>query len=292
MHRYTGHLGRINAVALSPDARRAAAASDDGGISLCYLEDDEWRVLSGHEGPVLSLAFSPCGTLLVSGGADGVVLVWDLVLGQAIRRWSGPSSGVTALSCGAGSDGMFVVLAGADGTLSWYRLHTLAELLTWTHGARMPREFRCAERRSFLLDPPCDEYGNPVPLPPPPPARPPVPARPVPASVALPVPRLELAPGDSRFDAVQVGRSREWRVTVSPGTTATFVMIAAGIDLEPRLTLRAPEGGPVLAVTEPAADRRAQIGPVGSGSYRLVVDGIRGDGGYILTYKPEPMEPS
>lgn len=35
-------------------------------------------VLSGHEGAVVSVAFDPHGTTLVSGGVDGTVRVWDL----------------------------------------------------------------------------------------------------------------------------------------------------------------------------------------------------------------------
>jgi WD40 repeat protein len=45
------------------------------------------RVLSGHEAPVLSVAYSPDGRTLASGDADGVVLLWDLATGSAERVW-------------------------------------------------------------------------------------------------------------------------------------------------------------------------------------------------------------
>jgi WD40 repeat protein len=43
------------------------------------------RTLRGHTGPVNSVAFSPDGQHLASGGADRMVKVWDLANGQV--RW-------------------------------------------------------------------------------------------------------------------------------------------------------------------------------------------------------------
>jgi WD40 repeat protein len=289
LFRYSGHLGQVNAVALAADGARGAAASADGTISVCDLSDGSWRVLTGHEEPVLSVAFSPCGTMLISGAADGTALAWDLASGQPVRRWSGLAAGVTAAACGTDACGMIAVLGAGDGRITWYRLHTLSELLAWAHGARLPRELSCAERGTFLMEPGCDEYGNRVPLSPPPQVPPSPPARPVPSAITLSHPCLQLPPGDSRFDAVQSGRTREWQVTVPPGTTSTFLMVAGGIDLEPRLALHNPDGGPALAVANPGADRRSRLGPVAPGTYRLIADGLsHSGGGYRLTHQSHP----
>ena len=63
--------------------------------------------LTGHIGPVLSLAFSPDGKRIVSGGADKTVRVWDTATGQPIGA---PLTGHTG--------GMISVAFSADGRRS------------------------------------------------------------------------------------------------------------------------------------------------------------------------------
>jgi hypothetical protein len=69
----------VYAVALAPVDDQAAAACADGGVRLLHLldltpasrEPASWR----HAGPAVAVAFSPDGTLLASGGHDGVILL-------------------------------------------------------------------------------------------------------------------------------------------------------------------------------------------------------------------------
>ena len=42
------------------------------------------RVLRGHEGDALAVAFSPDGARIVSGSADGTVRVWDAASGEEL----------------------------------------------------------------------------------------------------------------------------------------------------------------------------------------------------------------
>ena len=56
------------------------------------------RTFRGHTGFVQSLAFSPVGSLLASGGSDGRVIVWDTLTGnlESEARWDGENIGAVA----------------------------------------------------------------------------------------------------------------------------------------------------------------------------------------------------
>jgi len=68
----------------SPDSRSLAWSGDDDSlVRLLEVASGRHRhQLSGHLGPVSSLAFSADGSRLVSAGIDTTALVWDLGAGQ------------------------------------------------------------------------------------------------------------------------------------------------------------------------------------------------------------------
>lgn len=66
-------------LAASADGRFLAAACKDGTVALIDMNTAEtMRVLEAHEGGADAVAFSPDGALLVTGGRDSLVRVWDL----------------------------------------------------------------------------------------------------------------------------------------------------------------------------------------------------------------------
>jgi RNA polymerase sigma factor (sigma-70 family) len=79
-----GDVKRVLSIALSPDGRSLAAGYGEGDctVRLWELASGQERLrFEGHCGAIGSLAFSPDGTLLASGGTDRIIMVWD-VTGQ------------------------------------------------------------------------------------------------------------------------------------------------------------------------------------------------------------------
>ena len=76
---FTGHSGNITAIACSPDGKTIASADDAGAIFLWDLDKGRRKKrMRGHgKGGIWSLSWSVESTVLISGGADGTVRVWD-----------------------------------------------------------------------------------------------------------------------------------------------------------------------------------------------------------------------
>jgi WD40 repeat protein/serine/threonine protein kinase len=98
----------------------AAAGRDDGTIRVLDRDGREIHALTGHSEPILSLATSPDGKSLASGGQDAGVCVWDLETGglkTVLRGHTKPVRGVRFVP-----DGSTLCTASDDGQVKAWDL--------------------------------------------------------------------------------------------------------------------------------------------------------------------------
>ncbi len=76
--------------------------------------------LHGHEGEVLSVAFSPDSSLLASGDATGMIKLWRVDNGSEVNTIKGHEGEV--LFVGFSSDGTLIISGGSDQTLKGWRV--------------------------------------------------------------------------------------------------------------------------------------------------------------------------
>lgn len=82
--------------------------------------------LEGHEGAVNSVAFSPDGTLLASGGTDTVVRLWNPTTGELTNELSGHTAPVFAVAFN--SDGTQLASTGQDFSVPIWDVNTGEQL--------------------------------------------------------------------------------------------------------------------------------------------------------------------
>lgn len=109
----------IFGLSFRPDGQRLAAAARNAGIEIWNLETGglEGEPLVGHSGAVWDVAYNPAGTMLLSGGEDGVLL-WDMRLASPVaERLTGFDGEAAAVA--VSPDGQWLAAAGNAGTVVW-----------------------------------------------------------------------------------------------------------------------------------------------------------------------------
>ena len=87
----TWDLGHVRRAIFSPAGTLIAVTSvGDLNIHLWDRVSGIFKTLEGHSQAVLSMAFSPDGTWIASGSADGTMRLWDTLVGMHLRTFDAP----------------------------------------------------------------------------------------------------------------------------------------------------------------------------------------------------------
>ncbi|QIR37637.1 protein kinase [Tolypothrix sp. PCC 7910] len=126
---YIGDSKNIDPIALSPDGQILASVSFRW-IQLWEVGTGRAiKILRDHEYPIRSIAFSPDGLLLASGGQDNIIKLWHMGTLKEIRILSGHSHTVNSLSFSP--DGKLLVSMSYEGTIRLWEVATGREISTF-----------------------------------------------------------------------------------------------------------------------------------------------------------------
>jgi len=132
--------GIVWSVAFSPDGKYVVSGScdEEGSRTSCTKGSARvWEAATGKEitrmnydGIVWTVAFSPDGKYVVSGGDDNTARVWEAATGKEIARITHDG---TVYSVAFGLDGKYVVSGSGDGTARVWEAATGKEIARMTH---------------------------------------------------------------------------------------------------------------------------------------------------------------
>lgn len=125
---------RVTQVAYARTGVCAAAAHEDGAITIMYIDEANTRgTLEGHTKPVGGLQFSTDGSRLLSASADGTVRLWSIAEERELKRIElDPSrANVRCLSWLEEVDRVLIGSAMERDSLALYSLETGDELIVF-----------------------------------------------------------------------------------------------------------------------------------------------------------------
>ncbi|XP_038616528.1 periodic tryptophan protein 2 homolog [Tachyglossus aculeatus] len=132
---------RIASISVNSSGDWIAFGCSGLGQLLVWEWQSESYVLKqqGHFNNMTSLAYSPDGQYVVTGGEDGKVKIWNTSSGFCFVTFTEHTSGVTAVTFT--SSGFVIVSSSLDGTVRAFDLHRYRNFRTFT--SPRPAQFSC-----------------------------------------------------------------------------------------------------------------------------------------------------
>ncbi|XP_076345176.1 apoptotic protease-activating factor 1-like isoform X2 [Tachypleus tridentatus] len=159
LHWFQGHEGSIKCCSISTTGFKIATASEDSTVRLFRLnssmlrtdgkkgekeplhkrsssrknvfeEDDSFLVFREHDGEVRWCSFSPSDELVVSGGVDGIAMVWSAINGKVFSSLTGHIFPINC--CCFSPDEKHVTTASSDLVVLW-NISSGTQLLSFPH---------------------------------------------------------------------------------------------------------------------------------------------------------------
>jgi WD40 repeat protein len=128
-----GHSGCVRSVTFSHDGKLLASGSEDGTVKIWDVDAAKsLKTLTGHVGKVWSVAFSPIpptplikggeGGILVSGGEDNTIKIWEVDTGECRKTLTGHENWVRSVAFSA--DGLRIVSGADDNAVKVWDVYT------------------------------------------------------------------------------------------------------------------------------------------------------------------------
>jgi WD40 repeat protein len=121
---WTDHTGWIRELAFSPDGQLlATVGNEDQTLRIWDITTRDCRyILRDHEGPVLSCAFHPFQSLVVSGSSDQTIKFWDTRTGTCLQTWVGQNHHIWSIAFSP--DGQILATGDGGGTIKIWDMDT------------------------------------------------------------------------------------------------------------------------------------------------------------------------